>query len=258
MKLLSLMRYNTVFPEGREPNVSSHWDLFYYLVTKIRNSMQHPNSSNKIASTGNLHHQPHPYPLQNDTFEGMASSLELLPDAACIVNRFGCVLASNIRCRRIFTTRLGDNILKNISSGEQDRFMDGLNQPKSSLVIVKQCLSRNDESAFEIPYDWSFGSYNNEFILVTAKLSKLQHTHDLSAGEDSGLHVLEIDRLIRLSDMLMERQWATLKNITKRNAEADNDDELICSELTAMTHASEEMQAILINSQTKLSSRNIK
>lgn len=101
--------------------------------------------------------------------ESVIGLLDCLPDAACVVSRYGMIFASNPRFKSI---QHGKNILHHLCENEHDRFAEGLLQQKRTLVVLERCktvIIDGKGSEREALYDWSICMYMEEIIIVTGR-----------------------------------------------------------------------------------------
>ena len=109
-------------------------------------------------------HKTHTRPLD-------LSFIDYNPEACCVVDMNGCIIAANSQFQSLFGGN-NSSAFTLIHSRDQRRFQEVLGQRNPSLTTVEQCLtvySSFDGSRVEHLYDWSVGTYMAEYAVLTAK-----------------------------------------------------------------------------------------
>ena len=101
--------------------------------------------------------------------EAAAAFLECVPEAACVVSRYGIIFASNSGFKAI---QHGKNILHHLCPKEHDRFAEGLLQQQRSMVVLERCrtvLLGPDGKEVDVLYDWTVCMFAEEILVVTGR-----------------------------------------------------------------------------------------
>ena len=97
------------------------------------------------------------------------SFIDYNPEACCVIDLSGAIIAANSQFQSIFG---GGNVFNLIHSRDLRRLREVLQERNSSLTTIEQCLTVYvgiDGSNIEHLYDWSVGFYMNEYAVLTAK-----------------------------------------------------------------------------------------
>ena len=101
--------------------------------------------------------------------EAAAAFVECVPEAACVVSRYGTIFASNSGFK---TIQHGKNILHHLCPKEHDRFAEGLLQQRRRMVVLERCRSiivNPNGLEVDVLYDWSVCMYMEEILVVTGR-----------------------------------------------------------------------------------------